>query len=100
MIVLSFILSILVLTPSSCNVIQRKPLNLAGFAGNAFCGNVPNTLEGVVRSVVEVQDGEQLQLKVTHFSKPCPNHMMGSTGISEYAFVTGKLCTCHVCVSH
>lgn len=57
--------------------------------GNAFCGNVPRTLEGVVRSVVGVQDGQEPQLKVTHFLKPCPNHMMGSTGVSEYAFVTG-----------
>jgi len=97
-IVLSFTPSILLLTPSSCNVIQCNFLNPAGFAGNAFCGNVPRTLVGVVRSVVGVRDGQQLQLNVTHFLKPCPNNMMGSNGISEYAVVTGKPCTCHVCV--
>jgi len=97
-IVLSFTPSSLLLTPSSCNLIQCKALNSAGFAGTAFCGNVPRTLEGVVRSVVGVQDGQQLQLNVTHFLKPCPNHMMSSTGISEYAVVTGTPCPCYVYV--
>ncbi len=57
------------------------------FAGNDFCGNVPRALEGVVRRIVRVQDGQQLQLKVTHFLKPCPGYMLGSTAMSV---VTGK----------
>ncbi len=61
-----------------------------GFAGNGFCGNVPRPLDGVVRSVVGVHDGQQLQLKVTHFLKPCPRHMLGSTGMSVHAVVTGN----------
>ena len=58
-----------------------------GFAGNEFCGNVPRALEGVVRSIVGVRDGQQLQVKVTQFFKPCPRYLLGSTGIIG---VTGK----------
>lgn len=53
-----------------------------GFPGNEFCGNVPRPLEGVVRRLVGVQDGQQLQLKVTHFLKPCSRYMLSSTGQS------------------
>ena len=62
-----------------------------GFAGNEFCGNVPRTLDGVVRSIAGVQDGQQLQLKVMHFSKHCPRYMLSSTGMSVHAVVTGNL---------
>ncbi len=51
------------------------------FTGNEFCGDVPRALEGVVRSIVGVQNGQQLQVKVTQFLKPCPGYLLGSTGI-------------------
>ncbi|DBA85249.1 TPA: hypothetical protein ACH3X2_005949 [Trebouxia sp. C0005] len=56
--------------------------NLVLSPGNEFCGNVPRPLEGVVRRIVGVQDGQQLQLKVTHFLKPCSRYMLSSTGQS------------------
>ena len=72
-------------------------------AGNEFCGNVPHTLEGVVRRIVGVQDGQQLHLKVTHFLKPCPGYMLGSTGISvvtgnfTHAVLMSPITTCVQC---
>ena len=59
-----------------------------GFAGNEFCGNVPRALEGVVRSIVGSQDGQQLQVEVLQFLKPCPRYLLGSTGI---IVVTGNI---------
>lgn len=57
------------------------------FAGNEFCGNVPRSLEGVAWSIVGSQDGQQLQMKVTQFLKPCPRYFLGNTGITV---VTGN----------
>ncbi len=60
----------------------------SGFAGNEFCGSVPRALEGVVRSIVGSQDGQQLQVEVSQFLKPCPRYLLGITGI---IVVTGNI---------
>ncbi|KAL0050250.1 hypothetical protein WJX82_007222 [Trebouxia sp. C0006] len=55
--------------------------NLVLGPGNEFCGSVPRALEGVVRSIVGSQDGQQLQVEVSQFLKPCPRYLLGITGI-------------------